>query len=436
MGLGRALCLLLVAAGCGQSLFDARGRRDGGGPGGDDDGGGGDDGSVPVTCPAASCIADAAADYNNAQGGANGHWRYLEDKRNRTWVTMTPDATGMVGAEVGNRIEPCAGSSAAGCRALPGALLVSSSALSADPAIEYRSFEAKVIQLALRVHLDQGGQRVRLYRNSREDVLFTAIAAQGETVTTTITLDALPLDRFLVALEPTDGTAGLAALHFFIIDAGQTFPQTCELAIPFTSLGFSTNSVRDLCGNTDVASRQGDATSPVGLRYDAFGKTNAAGYFEPGFNYRGAKVLNKPGDRTVQFWVIQDTPIPMVSAAWLYSDIDQASGGGLGIRLRYGTPNRLEAAIYSTQNPPGNVFQGVDYGNADVWYFVRVIHASGTVTICLDGKKVMSLPLAGPLVTGQVPSLGRNGIWETSSDLLGGLDEVRVFSTALPCNDN
>jgi len=433
MGL-RALCLLLVAAGCGQSLFDAHGRRDGGGGGDDagDDGGGGD-GSVPETCPPASCIADAAADFTKAQGGANGHWFYREDKRNRSWMTMSPDATGLVGAEAGNRIDPCT-SSADGCRALSSALLVSSSALTADPAIEFLSFVPKVVQLALRVRVDRGTQRVRLYRNSREDVLFTAIGAPGETVMSTITLDALALDKFLVAIEPTDGTAGLAAVQFFVIDAGKSFPQTCLLAIPFTASGLGPNTVRDLCGSTDFLYRNDNVSSTPGFRDDAFGKSSTAGYFEPGFNYLGAKPLSRNGDVTVQFWAIQDTPVPTVGTAWLFSDFDENTGGGLGIQLRFPAPLRIEASALTAVGPPNYTFKGVNFGNPNTWYFVRVIHAGGMVTICLDGKQVLNTSLVGPMASGYPPSLARNAPWETVSNLLGGLDDVRVFSGVLPCN--
>jgi hypothetical protein len=433
MVLSRALCVLLAAAGCGQSLFDAHGRRDGGPGGGDDDGGGGGgDGSVPMACPADACLADAAADFNNAQGGVNGHWYYLEDKRNRTWVSMTPDPGGMVGAELGNRIGPCGDSSAAGCRALPGALLVSSSAMTADPAIEYRSFEAKVMRLALRVHVDGGAQRVRLYRNSREDVLFTAIGAPGDTVEATVTVDALVNDKFLVALEPTAGAAGTAALHFFVIDAKTTFPQTCQLAIPFTSLGKSQYTVADLCGNTDIQSRLDDANSAPGFRDDPFGKASAAAYFEPGLNYRGVRTLPRDRPVTVQFWALHDNP-PPYTIGWLFSDIDQVNGGGLGVRFNFTSPIKLEAAVIASSTYS---FLGVSYASTDPtgWHFVRVVHTSSGISICLDGTRLGMFPAPGPLASNEPPNLGRNGRWDTSNTLYGGMDDVRMFSEALPCN--
>jgi hypothetical protein len=432
MVLSRALWVLLVlAAGCGQSLFDAHGRRDGGVIGGDD-GGGGDDGSVPVTCPADACLGDVAADFTNAQGGVNGHWRYLEDKRNRTWLTMTPSGSGMIGAETGNRIEPCTGSSAAGCRALGGALLVSSSGLTADPAIEYRSFESRVIQLALRVHIDSTDQRVRLYRNSREDVLFTALASAGDTVMTTVTVDAIVNDKFLVALEPVAGP-GTAAVQLFIIDAKTTFPQTCQLAVPFTSI--SGNSVNDLCGGNALQYRSAETPTTPLLTDDPFLKPNGAGYFEPSFNYRGTKALGRGGDYTLQLWVRQDplsTPPP--SDAWLFSDLDENNGGGLGLRLRYDvSPYQLEAAVLTSTMPVTYKYQGVSYQAPNLWHFVRVIFAGGVMTMCLDGTRQASSSLANPISPNQPPSLGRNGIWDTLKYYTGSMDDVRVFSRALPC---
>lgn len=428
MVLCRALCLLLAIAGCGQSLFDAHGRHDGG-AGGDDAGG---DGSVPVACPADACLADAAADFGGAQGGKNGHWFYLEDQRNRSWVMMTPGAGGMIGAEAGNRIGPCGGSPTPGCAALPGALLVASSAMTADPAIEYRSFEARVMRLALRVHIDGTAQRVRLYRNSREDVLFTAVGEPGDTVEATVTADVLVNDKLLVALEPMGGAAGTAAVHFFIIDAKVSFPRTCQLAIPFTVAGGAQYTVADVCGGTDVQSRMDDVIGVPGLRNDPFGRSSAAAYFEPGLNYRGARPIARSGAVTVQFWALRDDPPPYMYS-WLYSDLDQANGGGLGVRLSFTSPIRLEAAVIAAGAPS---FVGQSYASVDPtgWHFVRVVHAQGEISICLDGARAGVFTVPGPVAPGEPPNLGRNGRYDTSNTLYGGMDDVRVFSEALPCN--
>ena len=72
----------VLLAGCSESLFGVH----------DGDGGAG---SAP-TCTG-SCIADAAVDFDGTLGGAGGHWRYLEDTRDRMWTRMNADSTGMTG---------------------------------------------------------------------------------------------------------------------------------------------------------------------------------------------------------------------------------------------------------------------------------------------------------------------------------------------------
>jgi hypothetical protein len=435
MVLSRALCALLLVAGCGQSLFDSHGGRRDGGSGDDDDGGGGD-GSVPLQCPVDSCIADAAADFTGEQGGSNGHWRYYEDRRNRTWATMAPGMTGTVDQR--NAIKSCADTpSEPACKALSSALLISSAdrASTADPAIEYRSFLPQVIQLAVRVRVDSAGHKVRLYRNSREDILFAQSAAAGETVMANITVDALANDRFLVALEPTDSAGGVVALQFFVIDAKQKFPQTCQVALPFTVNGSTATAVGNPCGDEFESRFDNGPLAPI-PREDPFMKPNGAVYVEPDYHFRGTKQLDRPGAITVQFWALQENftgPTPQF--AWLFSDIDEMNGGGLGIRLRYDTsPYQIEASVLLSTGPATYAFMGTTFGPGNTWRFVRVIHDSGTLTLCMDGIQAATFPFPGPRVSNQPPYLGRNVIWDTANYLYGSFDDVRVFSGALPCD--
>ncbi|HEX4420829.1 MAG TPA: hypothetical protein VH165_23095, partial [Kofleriaceae bacterium] len=192
------LGLALLGA-CSSSLFDDGSHKTttGGGGGDDDDGGGG-----PVRDCKAPCFADGAGDFNGTPGGATGHWRYLDDHRDRTWTPMTASAaTMMTGADPGNHITTCAANpSAAACAGLPGALLVSSAGATsmADPALELTTPTSQVMQLSIHAFIPGGGndQQIRIYRNSREDVLFTGTAAAGTTLDQAVTFDALAGDRF------------------------------------------------------------------------------------------------------------------------------------------------------------------------------------------------------------------------------------------------
>lgn len=425
----RALVVLLAVSGCSESLFGARGDR---GNGSRD---GGDDASVPGEC-SASCIADAAASFDGSLDGADGRWRYLGDHRDHTWAPMDPVAGAMVG-DANNRIELCADQpSAAACTKLPGALLVTSSGTSSlsDPTIEYTAPKAQVIQLALHAYIpgDSVEHRVRLYRNSREDVLFTALAAPSATVAQAITVDALPGDRFLVALEPTGGRGGTAALHLFVIDAHQTFPSSCQLALTFSDSTIVGSTIDDLCGGGFTFIDNLTPTAPQ-LTTGPFAYQGMGVHLEPGFYLYGSQPLAK-GDTTVQFWVQNEAT--SITKAWVYSDLDDANAGGLGLQFTPGPSGlQLEATVISSTPPVIYTGQHIDFPTPQAWHFVRVVHTAGVVTFCLDGTRVTSFPLPGPAASARVPTFGRNGVADTGNELFGDLDDVRVFSDALPCNE-
>ena len=435
MVLIRALVVLLTVSGCSESLFGVHSDRDSGPRDGGD---GGDDASVPDKCPA-SCIADAAATFDGSVGGTNGRWRYLGDKRNRTWTPMLPVAGAMVG-DANNRIERCADKpSSAACTGLPGALLVTSSGTSStsDPALEYTAPDARVIQLALHVYVpgDSVEHRVRLYRNSREDVLFTASASPGgATVAHTITVDAIPGDRFLVALEPSGGQGGTAALHLFVIDANKTFPSTCQMAVTFSDPTIVGPTIDDLCGGGLTSLNNAMMPDAPLLITGPYANQGMGGYLDPGYSLYGSQPLDK-GDTTVQFWVLNETPL--VSKAWVFSDTDEVNARGLGIQFKNTSGNlsglKLEASVVSSTTPVTYTGQSIAFANPQNWRFVRVVHTGGMVTFCLDGTRVMSFPLPGPTAPGRVPYFGKNGPADIDY-FSGGLDDVRVFSDALPCN--
>jgi hypothetical protein len=443
MVLIRALCALAVfvssvagGVGCGQSLFDANGdRQRDGGPGGGDGGddGGGDDGSIPVpeTCEA-PCIADAAADFIDTTGAV---WRYLDDRRNRVWVAMVPSGSAMMSMFLSNQIERC-NPAAAACQALPGALLVTSAGMqsSADPAIELKSPATQTIQLAFRAHVPLGSpsHRIRLYRNSREDVLVTALAEPGKTASRAVFVDALVSDRFLIAVEPTASPGGPVALQFFARGPDASFPSVCQLAIPFPETGMTTPTIPNLCGPA-LQPMDDAAPSALFLEPGPFTGHGLAGNFSPTFYVRGAKPLVRGRAMTVQLWVRND--FAAQPQMWVFSDIDQSTGGGLGIQLRNdGSGVQLEASVPSGPDPKVYTGQSIPF-TPDIWHFVRVIHENETVTICLDGRRQVSGPLAGPIPSNHPPYLGRNVIWPPPDAYLrGAIDDVRVFSAALPCD--
>lgn len=416
---GAALVVLaaaLASTGCDESLFGTRSH------GGDPV----DDGGVPVGC-GASCIADAARDFDAA---ANGGWQYLGDRRDRTWSTMTAAAGAMVG-DASNRVARCAdNASAPACAGQQGALLVTTSgaASASDPAVSYVAAKAGVVRLAVRASVPPDGvaHRVRLYRNSREDALITAITAPGATVADAITVDALAGDRFLVALEPTGAAGGSAALAYFVIDPHQTFPAACALALSFADETLVGMTVDDLCGRGFTFLQGATPAAPLQVT-GPYPELASGLYFEDPYYLAGTAAL-PGGDRTVQLWVLDDAPTAPL--AWVFSDVDEASGAGLGIRFAYTDRLRVEAAVVSSTSPVQYASQGVEIPPTG-WHFVRVVHAGGTVTLCVDGARSVRGALPGPNASTSAPRFGRNTI--AFDDFRGSIDDVRVIAGALPC---
>jgi len=438
---------LLVLAGCAQSLFDAR--------------------SVDIddaTC-GNMCVADAADDFDGTAHGANTHnwrWSYLDDHRDRSWTAMNPSANlEMTSADTSNRITTCAAHpDEPACQALPRALLISTTGgdRQTDPAIELTAPASTVIQLNLHAFVPRGdAQTIRLYRNSREDVLFTGTATAGVGFQHTITLDALEDDRFLVAVEPEGKGATGIGLHLFVtapIDT--TFPSTCQLALPFetttTPLGGTLASdTGDLCGNTTVTHYDYPSGKPapslLTRESGPFPDLGSAASIDQNRFLEGTRMLDWSRDVTLQLWVqLRTPPSSDPTRAWLFSDQDPDAGGGIGISIIPGIPEGgtdaiLDVTACTDARPHPAKFGDVliPYPNYASWHFVRVVRTDGDLHVCVDGIRIMpQAPFQADLPTGlttsRSPDLGRINVMSMDAYFDGLIDDVRVFTGALPCD--
>jgi hypothetical protein len=291
-----------------------------------------------------------------------------------------------------------------------------------------------VIQLAFRVHVspDSSAHDVRLYRNSREDVLATIPAVPGVTVEHKVIVDALPGDRFLVALAPGDTPGGTAALHVFVSDTTLPFPSTCRFAALFSEIAANNpKAVDNLCGGEVLYFDSSGPNSPPLGTQPVFPELGSTGYFEGDLYYHGNDLLTRDKEITVQLWALNTRLSD--TRSWLFSDADEDVGGGLALELT-NLSTKLEVSTVIKTSPATYASASFNYGAPTAWHFVRVIHASDTVTVCLDGARVGSAGLPGPIGSTIYPYLGRNATWETSFGLTGTIDDVRVFHSALPCD--
>jgi hypothetical protein len=431
--LSRTLCVLLAVAGCNQSLFDAFGDRpDGGGGGGD---GGGDGPDVPTSCPD-TCVADAAKNF--AEPGP--FWRYAEEGPAYFWPDMSFDGQGWLGTESENRFKLCRdNASAPACESMRDALLVSSAGNSSMfiPALEFKAGGTRVLHLIVRAYVpgDSAEHKIRLYRNSREDVLFTQLAMPGGAIIERdIIVDALPDDRFVVAIEPTGPLGGTAALDFFVSDQGD--PSACQLAAAFPIAAGTV--IDDLCGDRDLTSRTGTGGAETPPTIDSSGGPYALqGSFvriAPG-DYLEApeprKLVRSGGPLTVQFWVKLTA-----TGGFVFSDFDPETGGG-GSSLEFvGFPAmpRLQVTAAKTVSPTITLIINDVLFPLDQWRFVRMVDTPGTITVCIDGVRAMFLSVAPDRPeANQTLHLGKNAMFQTTATFDGEVDDVRVIARELPC---
>jgi hypothetical protein len=417
---------LVLSTGCKASLFDDGKNSD-------------DPNVVGSTCPA-DCLGDAARDFNGTATGAGGNWRYLDDHRDRTWTAMTASADKMTGADPAVVIGKCtSGSKVAACAELPGALLISTAGASsaADPAIEFTVAAKRVVKVGVRAFVPTTApeQQIRIYRNSREDVLFAGPATPGTLFEKAVSVDALAGDRLLVAIIPASGGATDVGLELFVSDVGTA--SSCQVALTFNEAVGTT--VPGACGAAFESYMYADAgddpkMAPT-LGDGPFPELGKAAAIAPGNYYKGTEILDKSKDVTIQFWMRSNA---VTQLNYPFSDHDLNIRGGLSIDLYdLGGTTQLESfcPIAASENPP-YAGGGVPYSNASAWQFIRMVATGGKVSVCISSKLALRYDVpTGRLNSGFPPHLGMNVLWGPPRGAFfdGLIDDFRVISAALPC---
>jgi hypothetical protein len=279
-----------------------------------------------------------------------------------------------------------------------------------------------------------GAHDVRLYRNSREDSLFTGAAAAGSTFERAITVDAIRDDRFYVALAPKgQGTASIG-VHVYINSTGDSFPKSCKLALSFSAASGTT--VSNACGAafTYYDYNLTPAQTPT-LTAGPFPELGMAADIPMDRYYQGADVLVRDVDTTTQLWVRHDAFVSTYNAV-VFSDEDLDVGGGIAFYILNQAPPKVGAETCTNGEPLAFAFGDAAFPNDHAWHFLRAVHTNGMVQLCLDGVRVASYPLpAGKMQSTHKPYVGKNVIWTPSGAFFdGAVDDVRVVAGALPCD--
>jgi Concanavalin A-like lectin/glucanases superfamily len=433
--------LLLAAAGAtgatgckDQSLFEE----------GQDEG----PGVVGSSCPL-GCIGDAARDFDGDGPGLGDRWRYLEDRRDRTWTEMSVVGGTATGYDPAIKISTCkANPTAPACAAVPDGLLLSSSGASsdADPALEFRVPSTGTVQIGVRAFVPETavGQQILVYRNSREDLLYAGPAVAGELFEQVIVADVLSGDRLLLALAPASRGAAEVGLTLFISDVGVA--SRCQVALTFEQASGTTVAAQ--CGSAfDSFSYNGAGEDPPlapTLGPGPYPELGTAAVIAAGTYYKGTKTLDKSKDVTIQFWM-RSRVVNGTSPGYPFSDLDLDNAnpkalGGLAVRIYDDGTGKLGTATQScrfAQQGQGEEYDETrtPYPTLDAWQFVRLVHAGGNLTTCVNGKRAGSVAVPpGRTNSSHVPYLGKNVIWLSQGAFFdGAIDDFRVLSTALPC---
>ncbi|HEY0194154.1 MAG TPA: LamG domain-containing protein [Kofleriaceae bacterium] len=427
--------MIVLLGACSTSLFDnasPSGHHDPDAP----------DGPAPSYCDTASCFTSAGPELDGTPRGSSGRWRYLEDHRDRTWVAMTGDASGLHGAVPDIQIRPCRehAQEIEECHELATGVLLSTSTGAADPALELTLPSSQQFTLSVASFVTDGhsAQQLRIYRNSREDALATLTVQPGAAAhTDEFVVDALAGDRFLVAAAPADGASpGAIALQIYANPTTKTmFPSTCQLAWTFDAA--AGNTVANACGPVMTHAIFDGADTPPALAagpYPELGKAIDLNDTEYGYS---TGVIDRSHDTTLQFWM-KFRGILEPYDAWPFSDLDLNQPGGLGVALTETTPLRFDVQTTTAFN--GSNIETADgigaYPTDGAWHFLRVVHAGGNVAVCVDGHRQAQFALAEcHLQSTFSPWIGANQRWSPQGGHFNGLlDDVRIYSLALPCD--
>jgi hypothetical protein len=118
----------------------------------------------------------------------------------------------------------------------------------------------------------------------------------------------------------------------------------------------------------------------------------------------------------------------------VFADFDSAVDGGLGFIL--GNDETSVDACFMRRDLDNTFTCVSDERPTDgLWHFWRVVRSTAdeTFVFCIDGVERGRVPVDGAsdMTSDIEPNLGRNPF--SGASFVGSLDEVRVFSEALPC---
>jgi len=439
------VCVLALSA-CSQSLFDSStGDGKDGGPGGRDSGGD-DDGSIPVSdCPE-PCAGDAVADFAQSQG-ANDVWYYLHDlgaANGADYDEMTFASWGALdawtGGTEGPAIASCTGQAGAGCEGLDGFVLLVPGPGDERPALAFRAPETATYQITGAARVADGGPldipvQLLVSRAGRHDAVALQTLRTSETeVGISGLVPALEGDEISLSISSGDDVPPIGVRLFYTrVDEGaDAFPGSCQVSLRFDAdapLAEGCNAV-DITDLTDGIADPDPGPSSNGPGPSArLGEARAL--VEGQYLKVGGAPLDYSGEFTIQFWAKLVNP-PF--GPGLYNDWNTDVKGGVAFFTDYDS-DIVDFCYMAHGAEEIDTCDQTSLTRDQQWHFWRAVRKGGTYTLCIDGVEKVSAPIAAGLnmTSDEAPRLGRNVVYNPAY-FVGSIDEVRVFSEALPCS--
>lgn len=302
--------------------------------------------------------------------------------------------------------------------------------------------------------VDDGPASVMVSRTSRLDTVAVGELSGPGSVTGVV--DLLAGERALVTVAPAADPGGSVSVGANVRVSrviGAEPLEDCQLAATFPdespfALGCSMNTLTEGGGTSD--STRSSGPSP------AHGDGRTWARTARGLRAVGER-MDYSGDFTIQLWLLVDSL--EFDPPTVYSDTSRGSpelASGVALTLNravaVGPPNVARASYVFPEPPMGPSddpaiscsLEGICTGTIeaaipalDEWHFYRIVRRADLdeIRLCIDGELVGSAPLDGDVDISSQTDLKLARFDEFRDALIGSLDDVRVFSRALPCGD-